>query len=532
MTNLPRGWRSATILELAGPKGLVSDGDWVESKDQNPAGEVRLVQLADIGDGRFLDRSHRFMDAETARRLQCTFLQEGDVLIARMPEPLGRACLFPTIAQDAVTVVDVLIWRPDSDLSAATPRWLMHAINSPDVRGRILLQSGGTTRVRIAGGKLKELPLSVPPIEEQQRISAKLDHLFAGTAAASANLSKIPELIEVYRQAMFSRAFSGELSSQWRAKYEISEGRMVHLRDVVESFQYGTSAKSARKGRVPVLRMGNIQGGKLDWSDLVFTSDSEEIEKYRLLPNDVLFNRTNSPELVGKTALFEGDRDAIAAGYLIRIRCGPDVVPQFLTYLLNSPLGRSYCWKVKTDGVSQSNINAKKLGDFEFWLPHVSEQEEIVRQIERSLSWIDRVALDRERALQQIAVLDDTIARMAYRGTLIAQDAGDESIEGLLAEIAASRKKMPPKIRVPRKKSGIKTMPTVSKDVAAKLLLDSDNWPVNGLPFKEILGRVVEPYDGIKEALYALLSASPPKLEQHFDPDEKCILIRRVVDAS
>ncbi|MFM9597551.1 hypothetical protein ACKI1O_50540, partial [Streptomyces scabiei] len=86
---------------LAGADGLVSDGDWIESKDQDPEGDVRLIQLMDIGDGEFLDKSKRYLNAEAAARLRCTFLEPGDVLIARMPDPLGRACVFPGVGQRA-----------------------------------------------------------------------------------------------------------------------------------------------------------------------------------------------------------------------------------------------------------------------------------------------------------------------------------------------------------------------------------------------------------------------------------------------
>lgn len=89
------------------------DGNWIESKDQDPDGEVRLVQLADIGIGRFLDKSRRYLTADTAQRLGCTFLESGDVLIARMPDPIGRACIFPGVRQPAVTAVDVCIVRTD-----------------------------------------------------------------------------------------------------------------------------------------------------------------------------------------------------------------------------------------------------------------------------------------------------------------------------------------------------------------------------------------------------------------------------------
>ena len=83
-----------TFRELS-EHGLFVDGNWVESKDQDPEGDVRLVQLADIGIGRFRDRSSRFMTTEKAEELRCTFLEPGDLLIARMPDPIGRACIFP-----------------------------------------------------------------------------------------------------------------------------------------------------------------------------------------------------------------------------------------------------------------------------------------------------------------------------------------------------------------------------------------------------------------------------------------------------
>src|SRR6266581_2115330 len=84
-----------TLAELMSD-GLFVDGDWVESKDQDPDGEVRLIQLADIGDGIFRNRSSRFLTLEKAKELRRTFLEPEDVLIARMPERLGRACTFPS----------------------------------------------------------------------------------------------------------------------------------------------------------------------------------------------------------------------------------------------------------------------------------------------------------------------------------------------------------------------------------------------------------------------------------------------------
>jgi type I restriction enzyme, S subunit len=111
MREAPDGWTRSDIEQLAGVTGLTTDGDWIESKDQDPNGAVRLIQLADIGDGEFRDRSARFVTSETARRLNCTFIEPGDLLIARMPDPIGRACIFPGVGRPAITAVDVFVWR-------------------------------------------------------------------------------------------------------------------------------------------------------------------------------------------------------------------------------------------------------------------------------------------------------------------------------------------------------------------------------------------------------------------------------------
>lgn len=80
-----------TLVDIISNGGLLCDGDWIEKKDQDVRGKVRLIQLADIGDGEFKDKSSKYITLETAERLHCTFLEKGDILIARLPEPLGRA---------------------------------------------------------------------------------------------------------------------------------------------------------------------------------------------------------------------------------------------------------------------------------------------------------------------------------------------------------------------------------------------------------------------------------------------------------
>ena len=117
---LPVGWIEAPLQSLIGQTGIISDGDWVESKDQDPTGDVRLTQLADIGEMHFLDKSNRSMTSEKADAMNCTYLQKNDLLISRLGDPLGKSCLYPAKESKAVTVVDVCVFRTGHDLIAPT----------------------------------------------------------------------------------------------------------------------------------------------------------------------------------------------------------------------------------------------------------------------------------------------------------------------------------------------------------------------------------------------------------------------------
>lgn len=163
--------------------------------------------------------------------------------------------------------------------------------------------------------------------------------------------------------------------------------KWVRLGEVCDGFMYGTSAKSSNEGKCPVLRMGNIQNGKIDWEKLVFTNNNEEIQKYELKKFDLLFNRTNSREMVGKTAIFESEQKTIYAGYLVRFRSILSN-PYFINDVLNSKMHREWCNEVKVDALGQSNINAEKLKNFITPLPPLAEQKEIVVRVEQHLQTI------------------------------------------------------------------------------------------------------------------------------------------------
>jgi len=199
------------------------DGDWIESKDQDPDGDVRLIQLADVGIGRFIDKSRRFLTAETAQRLNCTFLERGDILIARMPDPIGRACIFPGVGQPAVTAVDVCIVRVDPDVLDS--RYLVHYPNSSQAFRQISGKASGSTRQRISRSNLGTIEIPLPPLEEQRRIAAILDK--ANGITLLQNDSK--NAIELLPKSLFLSHFGDPRFSPYSwPQYALGElGRVV-----------------------------------------------------------------------------------------------------------------------------------------------------------------------------------------------------------------------------------------------------------------------------------------------------------------
>jgi type I restriction enzyme S subunit len=304
--------------------------------------------------------------------------------------------------------------------------------------------TGSVGQKRVPADWLKAVEIPLAPLAEQRRIVAKVDAVLARVNAARQRLGRVPAVLKRFRQSTLAAACSGRLTADWRLHQGLIDGSEEQpalwkerlLSDLCAEFNYGSSAKSAKEGRVPVLRMGNLQDGKLDWNDLAFTSDSNEIEKYALQPNTVLFNRTNSPELVGKTALYRGERPAVFAGYLIRIANGPELDPYFLNFALSAPVFRDYCASVKTDGVSQSNINAKKLAAYPLnWCP-IPEQREIVRRVEALFASADKIESRVAAASARADKLIQSTLAKAFRGELVPSEAELAELEGREFETA------------------------------------------------------------------------------------------------
>ena len=408
--NFPEGWKVVRLGEVC--EKIIGGGTPSTKNEEYWNGDIPWISSADIHGIRDV-RPRKSINEKAIENSTTNLVPKGSIIVVTRVG-LGKLAIAPCdlcFSQDnqGLVLKENLI-RTDYALL------VLHQ----EVQN-FLHQSRGTTINGVTKKQLVELPLALPPLAEQEQIVAKIEELFSELDAGKQEAEKALAQLKVYRQAVLKWAFEGRLTNEHVVDGALPEGwEWVKLDDVCRSVEYGSSAKSAKTGKVPVLRMGNIQNGRFDYSDLVYTSDENEINKYLLKKDDVLFNRTNSAELVGKTAIYKDERPAIFAGYLIRIHRDEALLDaNFLTYYLNTEAARAYGNTVRSFGVNQSNINGTKLKTYPLPLPPLQEQHRIVQEIEAKLSVCEEIERTLAQSLQQAEGLRQSILKKAFEGKLI-----------------------------------------------------------------------------------------------------------------
>ena len=425
------GWTWATIEDLISEGGIFTDGDWVESKDQNPLGDVRLIQLADVGVGKFRDRSDRHLTIAKAAELNCTYLEPGDVLVARMPDPLGRACMFPNHLGKCVTVVDVAIARPGTE--SVDPSWLMWSINSSQANSQIDELQSGTTRKRISRRNLAQVKLAVPPLVEQRRIVTAIEEHFSRLDAVDSAVYAVQQKLEAFRRSSFDQLFD-KPSWTWTTLGEIAEVKGGVTKDSKNQGSPGCI-------EVPYLRVANVQRGYLNLDEVTkIRVNPEKAARLKLQPGDILFNEGGDRDKLGRGWVWEGQiEDCIHQNHVFRARLISEAFDPYFVSMHGNSWGQRWFETHGKQTTNLASLNLTTLKSFPVPAPSLDEQREVVTHLQEIMDLENRLHEELYQARSHSESLRRSILSDAFSGRLVPQDPNDEPASALLERISETR---------------------------------------------------------------------------------------------
>ena len=283
-------------------------------------------------------------------------------------------------------------------------KFIYHFVQSDNFRGQFFSLLTGLIG-GVSGKKFQTIEIPVPSLSEQQSIVDYLDSAFAKIDAMKANAEKA--LTEA--RALFQKALSKAIEPKegWEEK---------KLGDICSDIRYGTSTPSNENGEYKYLRMNNITNdGFLDVSHYKTISLPEkELEKCLVKRGDIIFNRTNSRELVGKSCVFTEDENMVIAGYLIRIRLKEGFEPQFITYSMNLQRSLGLFQHLIVGAVHQANISANNIQKVIINYPLLSEQQSIVETLDSLKTKVDRLQANFDKISQECDALKQAILRQVF----------------------------------------------------------------------------------------------------------------------
>jgi type I restriction enzyme S subunit len=395
---LPKGWQVKQLKEFLDPQSLFCDGDWVESKDQDEEGSNRLIQLADIGEGKFLDKSNRYLNDRQFNALRCTALEDGDILIARMPDPIGRSCLFKDIGQRCATVVDVAILRNP----CVDREWLSQAINSSYVRRQIESGSSGTTRTRISRGLLSNLLIITPRPEIQQKIAHILQTIDRAIEHTVALIEKYRQIKAGLMHDLFTRGIGADgklrpLCEQAPHLYQKTpigwipkEWEFCPIDEVLSKIiDYRGKTPEKTVDGVPLITAKNVRTGYIDPDPREFIAEADYSSwMTRGMPrkDDVLFT-TEAP--LGNVAQIDSDERVAFAQRVIILQTKEKMDSSFLAYRLMTNTTQNAFVRLASGstalGIKQSEFRKIIIA----YPKNRSEQIEVVSKLKASDEFLD-----------------------------------------------------------------------------------------------------------------------------------------------
>lgn len=396
-SNYPKLWNEVSLGKVC---EIVGGGTPSRSQKKNFVGNIPWATPTDVTniDSLFIDKTAENISEESLKSSSAKLLPIGAVLMTSRAT-IGKAVI---ANRPMATNQGFANFICNSEVlhNEFLAKWLKAA------RKYLISRAGGTTFKEISKSTLAKIKIPLPPLPEQEKIVSILRQADELRKLRNNNLA----LIEETAASIFWNFF-GNYFTENGIKNEI---RLSHY---IKETQYGSSDSIKDYGKVPVLRMNNITlHGWMDINDLKFFDiPDNELLSYRLKKGDILFNRTNSKELVGKTGLLEKDYNGFSfASYLIRIRLKEGLLPEYVWALLNSEYGKKKLFNMAKQAGNMANINATELGTIAIPKPDIILQQNFAKSI-------DEIRKIRTRAIKTVNEFDflaKNLSVQAFTGEL------------------------------------------------------------------------------------------------------------------
>ena len=298
----------------------------------------------------------------------------GDVLYSKLRPYLDKAVFTD---EAGVCTTELLVLRSKTHVD---PRFLAVVVHSPSFLEYAVTGTTGVQHPRTSWAHIREFLVPSFTFDEQRQVAGTLWLVHAAISQSEAQVKNAKILKQAAMQILFTRGLCGEPQKETEIGPVPESWEVLPIGDVAVTTQYGLSVRGRKSGTYPILRMNCQEDGKVHFQNLQFVDlDLEKFETFKLRPGDLLFNRTNSIDLVGRMAIVEDDRPAVFASYLVRLTVDVErCIPEFINYFMNWPRTQAEIKKLASRAVGQANINATKLRTVLFPLPAIGEQREIV----------------------------------------------------------------------------------------------------------------------------------------------------------
>lgn len=380
---------SALIVKLGDICNIQSGGTPSRGKSEFwEGGCIPWVKISDMH-GKFLSQTEEYITDAGLAASSAKMFSRGTILYTIFAT-LGETCILNIDATTNQAIAGISVKHEfAAEIAVEYLYYFLMSIKEHIMRvGRGVAQNNINLRI------LRNVNIVLPSLERQNEIVRRLSDVESILSLRQQQAEKLDELVKARFVEMFGDPV---LNCQGFPVRTIGE--------LTTEVKYGTSKPAVEGGKYPYLRMNNLTiDGKLDLHDLKqIDVDTSEFEKCVVRKGDVLFNRTNSAELVGKTAYYGLDEEMIIAGYIIRVRVNNLILPQYLSFYMNMPFMKQRIRSMAKGAVNQANINSKELKSIKVIVPPLEVQGKVVEYEER---------IDREKdRIQRSAALLETLKR-------------------------------------------------------------------------------------------------------------------------